>query len=149
MLLLALVAGLGLAACGGKSTEEKEKEKEKEAAAKAAGEGAVTCEGTALSGDTGLPASFPKPSGVTYVKSEQSGPTRVVNGYYQGDIDGGYEDYKSAFDSAGYDIPFDEKEEDDAEVSYKDPDGKTTGLVALKAGCDNDRISVRITGRAE
>jgi hypothetical protein len=145
MLLLALVAGLGLAACGGKSDEEKAKE----AAAKAAGAGEITCEGAALAGDTGLPASFPKPSGVTYVKSEQSGPTRVVNAYYQGDITGGYEAYKSAFDSAGYDIPFDEKEDKDGEVSYKDPAGKTTGLVALKAECDNDRISVRITSRAE
>jgi hypothetical protein len=142
LLLLALVAGVGLAACGGdESNEEKAKEE--------AASGEITCEGSALTGDTGLSSTFPKPDGVTYVKSEQNGPTRVVNAYYEGDIEGGYEAYKDAFESAGYDIPFDEKEEDDAEVSYEDSGSKTTGLVALKAECDNDRISVRITSRAE
>ncbi|MGZ8695299.1 MAG: hypothetical protein ACXWYS_07655, partial [Gaiellaceae bacterium] len=119
LLLLALVAGLGLAACGG---GESEAEKEAEAAAKEAGS-EITCEGTAMTGDPGLPPVFPKPSGVTYVKSTQTGPTRVVLAYYDGDLDGAYEAYKDEFASAGYDIPFDEKEEDDAEVSYQDADG--------------------------
>jgi ABC-type glycerol-3-phosphate transport system substrate-binding protein len=140
LLVLALAAGLGLAACGGGKDEG--------AKAKEEASGGVTCEGSALSGDTGLPASFPKPDGVTYVKSEQSGPTRVVNAYYEGDLESAYDDYKGAFESAGYDIPFDEKEDNDAEVSYDDSTTKTTGLVALKAECDNDRISVRITSRA-
>ena len=69
--------------------------------------------------------------------------------YYDGDLDGAYTGYKDAFDTAGYDVPFDEKEEKDAEVSYDDSSGKTTGLVALKAECDDDRISIRITSRAE
>jgi hypothetical protein len=146
LLLLALVAGFGLAACGGGG--ESEAEKEAEAAKEAGGE--ITCEGTAMTGDTGLPASFPKPTGVTYVKSTQTGPTLVVLAYYEGDLDSAYEAYKDEFASAGYDIPFDEQEEDDAEVSYEDGDGGTTGLVALKAACDEeDRISVRITSRAE
>jgi hypothetical protein len=140
LLLLALVAGGGLAACGGGENDE-EKAKEEAAA------GEVTCEGSALSGDTGLPATFPKPDGVTYVTSEQNGPTRVVNAYYEGNLDGAYKAYKDAFESAGYDIPFDEQEEDDAEVSYVDSGSGTSGLVALKAECDNDRISVRITSR--
>jgi hypothetical protein len=140
LLVLALAAGMGLAACGG-GDDEGDKAKEE-----ASGE--ITCEGSALSGDTGLPASFPKPDAVTYVKSEQNGPTRVVNAYYEGDLESAYDGYKSAFETAGYDIPFDEKEEDDAEVSYDDSTSKTTGLVALKAECDNDRISVRITSRA-
>ena len=143
LLLLALVAGFGLAACGGGG--ESESEKEAEAAKEAGSE--ITCEGTAMTGDPGLPPEFPKPSGVTYVKSTQTGPTQVVLAYYDGDLDGAYEAYK--FASAGYDVPFDEKEEDDAEVSYEDADGGTTGLVALKASCDEeDRISIRITARA-
>jgi hypothetical protein len=147
LLLLTLVAAFGLAACGGGG--ESESEKEAEAAAKELGT-ETTCEGTAMTGETGLPASFPKPTGVTYVKSTQTGPTRVVLGYYDGDLDGAYEAYKDEFESAGYEIPFDEKEEDDAEVSYDDADSSTTGLVALKASCDEeDRISVRITSRAE
>ncbi len=144
LLLLALVAGVALSACGGKS----ESEKEAEAAAKEGGS-EVTCSGTALAGDSALPATFPKPSGVTYVKSTQTGPTLVVLAYYDGDLEGGYTAYKDAFQSAGYDTPFDEKEDKDAEVSYEDSGSKTTGLVALKAECDNDRISVRITSRAE
>jgi hypothetical protein len=140
VLALAIALAAGLAACGGGDDEG---EKAKEAAS-----GEITCEGEALTGDIGLPASFPKPGDVTYVKSEQNGPTRVVNAYYEGDLESAYEEYKSAFESAGYDIPFDEQEEDDAEVSYADSGSKTTGLVALKAECDNDRISVRITSRA-
>ncbi len=83
------------------------------------------------------------------MKSTQTGPTRVVLAYYEGDLDGAYTGYKDAFQSAGYDVPFDEKEDKDAEVSYEDSGSRTTGLVALKAECDNDRISVRITSRAE
>ena len=144
LLLLALTAGFALSACGGgKSEAEKEAEAAKEAA------GGITCEGTAMTGDPALPPVFPKPSGVTYVKSEQNGPTRVVLAYYDGDLDGAYEAYKDGFESAGYKVPFDEKEEKDAEVAYEVADGGTTGLVALKAECDNDRISVRITSRAE
>ena len=144
LLLLAVAAGFVLSACGGKS----ESEKEAEAAAKEGGS-EITCSGTALAGDSGLPASFPKPSGVTYVTSKEVGPTRVVLAYYDGDLDGAYNAYKDAFGSAGYDIPFDEKEDKDAEVSYEESASKTTGLVALKAECDGDRISVRITSRAE
>ena len=143
LLLLALAAGFALSACGGKS----ESEKEAEQAAKEGGS-EITCEGTAMTGETGLPASFPKPSGVTYVSSKQTGPTKVVLAYYDGDLDGAYNAYRDAFDSAGYDVPFNEKEEDDAEVSYEDS-GTSTGLVALKAACDEDRISIRITSRAE
>ena len=44
-------------------------------------------------------------------------------------------------------VPFHEKEDKDAEVSYE-KSGGTTGLVALKAECDNGRISVRITSRS-
>ena len=141
LLLLALAAGFALSACGGGDSEDEEGEE--------AASGEVTCSGDALTGETGLPATFPKPSGVTYVKSEENGPTRVVLAYYDGDLEGAYEGYKDAFEEAGYEIPFDEKEEDDAEVSYEDSGGSTTGLVALKAECDEDRISVRITSRAE
>ena len=145
LLLLAVAGAFALSACGGGKSES---EKEAEAAAKEGGS-EITCEGSAMTGETGLPASFPKPSGVTYVTSKQTGPTKVVLAYYDGDLDGAYNAYKDAFDSAGYDIPFDEKEEDDAEVSYEDSGSSTSGLVALKAACDEDRISIRITSRAE
>jgi hypothetical protein len=145
LLLLAIAGAFALSACGG---GESESEKEAEAAAKEGGS-EITCSGTAMTGETGLPESFPKPSGVTYVSAKQTGPTKVVLAYYDGDLDGAYNAYKDAFESAGYDVPFDEKEEDDAEVSYEESGSSTTGLVALKAECDEDRISIRITSRAE
>jgi hypothetical protein len=142
--LLLLAFALGLAGCGGKS----EAEKEAEAASGKVGANEITCEGTALSGDSGLASGFPKPDGVTYVKTRQDGPTTVVNAYYEGDLDGAYNAYKDAFEPAGYEVPFDEKEEDDAEVSFE-KSGGTTGLVALKAACDVGRVSIRISSRSE
>ncbi len=142
--LLLVAFALGLAGCGDKS----EKEKEAEAASKV-GANEITCDGAALSGDSGLAAGFPKPSNVTYVKTRQDGPTTVVNAYFEGgDLDAAFSAYKDAFEPAGYDVPFNEKEEDDAEVSFE-KSGGTTGLVALKAACDNGRISIRITSRAD
>jgi hypothetical protein len=140
--LLLLALALGLAGCGGKSAEEKAAE-----AAGKVGANEITCDGAALSGDSGLATGFPKPSGVTYVKTRQDGPTTVVNAYYQGDLDAAFTAYKDAFGSAGYDIPFKEKEDKDAEVSFE-KSGGTTGLVALKSECDNGRTSIRITSRA-
>jgi ABC-type phosphate transport system substrate-binding protein len=141
--LLLLAFALGVAGCGGGKSDS---EKQAEAASKEAAN-EITCDGSPLSGDSGLPAGFPKPSGVTYVKTRQAGPTTVVNAYYGGELDAAFNAYKDAFPPAGYDIPFNEKEDKDAEVSYEKT-GATTGLVALKAECDNGRISVRITSRS-
>ena len=88
-----LAAALLLAAAGcGKSESEKARE---------AGRGPITCEGTALSKPTGLPAGFPQPGGVTYVKTAQNGPTVVVNGFGTNDLDATFDAYKSGFESAG------------------------------------------------
>ena len=141
--LLLLALALGIAGCGGGKSEA---EKEAEAAGKVSGE--ATCEGTALAGATGLAEGFPKPSGVTYVKTQKDGPTTVVNAFYKGDLDAAYNAYKDAFQPAGYDVTFNEKEDHDAEVSYE-KSGGTTGLVALKDECDNGNISVRITSRSD
>ncbi|MFN2471834.1 MAG: hypothetical protein ABR583_12790 [Gaiellaceae bacterium] len=138
--VLVTVAAFAVAACGGDDEGDNEGNKAESAE--------IACEGPALSRDTGLPGSFPTPDGATYVKTEQNGPTRVVNGYYEGDLQAAYEDYKGAFESAGYELLFDELEEDDSEVSYRDDEGKTEGLVALKAECrEEDTISIRITSR--
>ena len=68
LLLVCLL--VAVAGCGGKSDNEKKAE----AAAKS-GEGTITCEGKALSGDSGLPAGFPVLDGVTFVKAEDKGPS--------------------------------------------------------------------------
>ena len=108
----------------------------------------VKCDGTALAGATGLPARFPKPDDATYVQTEQRGPTRVVTGYFEGGLGDAYEAFRDGLDTAGYTILFDELEDTDSEVTYEDPRSRSTGLVALKAQCDEEgRISVRITNR--
>jgi hypothetical protein len=137
VVLVAAVAGCG------------KSEAEKEAEAGKSGEGTVTCSGSPLSGETGLPAGFPKLEGVTYVKAEDSGPTRVVDGYSDESIEGLYNEYKDRFAEAQYKVLFSELEEDrgDSEVSYETKDGATTGIVALRASCDNGNVSLHITAR--
>jgi hypothetical protein len=141
MLVCVVVAAAG---CGGKSEAEKEAESQAKS-----GEGTITCSGDALSGPSGLPAGFPVLDGVTFVKAEDSGPTHVVDGYSDESIEGLYNEYKDRFAEAQYDVLFDELEKDhgDSEVSYKSKDGKTTGIVAMRASCDNGNVSIHITAR--
>jgi hypothetical protein len=142
IIALVVVLTASVAGCG-------KSEAEKEAEAGKSGEGTVTCTGDALSDATGLPAGFPQLDGVTYVKAEDSGPTRVVDGYSDESIEGLYNEYKDRFAEAQYKVLFSELEEDrgDSEVSYKSKDGTTTGIVALRASCDNGNVSVHITAR--
>jgi hypothetical protein len=109
--------------------------------------GVLTCTGAPLAPEPQLPAAFPKPEGLTYVESNKQGPTTVVGGYYEGGLEDAYTAYKDGFEQAGYAILFDEKEKEDAEVSYKDAAEVTSGQVALRAKCNNGNVSVRITNR--
>ncbi len=139
-LVVVLVASV--AGCG-------KSEAEKEAEAGKSGEGTVTCTGNALTGETGLPAGFPELDGVTFVAAKDSGPTRVVDGFSDESIEGLYNEYKDRFAEAQYKVLFSELEQDrgDSEVSYESKDGATTGIVALRASCDNGNVSVHVTAR--
>ena len=131
-----------VSACGGKSDAEKARE----AAANAASAG--VCDATALSGDTGLPAKFPEPDGVTYKKTKSAGPSVIVDATYDGDIDAGYSAYEKAVGDAGYKVLRKEKEEDDAEIEYQG--GGKTGQIALRNSCgESDKIAVNITNRPQ
>lgn len=130
------VMALGLAACGGS-----DKKAEEEAAGQACGDAP-----SALAGDPGLPADFPKPANVTYSSTEDAGPSTIVKGFWDGDVESAYEGYKSAFDDAGYEVTKDEKEADDAEVNFAG--GGTDGQVKLLQECQ-ERTSVTITARPE
>ena len=134
LLLLAALA-LAAAGCGGGGDEKK-------------GEASAVCDGEALSGDTGLPENFPSWDEVTYTFKEQEGPTLIVKGWFDGSLDSAYREFKERFEEAKYAILFDELEAHDSEISYKDPDGATTGQLALRDECDNGHIFVRITNRA-
>jgi hypothetical protein len=135
LLVLLLAGAVALAGCGG-------------------GDGTTTaarpeirCERPPLASEPKLPPRFPKPQGVTYVAAKRQGPTLVLDGYFEGSLKSAHDEYKSMFEEAGYDVLFDELEERDSEVTYRDPDGETSGLVALRDECDSGNISVRITNR--
>jgi hypothetical protein len=138
--ILAALAALTLAACGGSGGDESEEAASPEAKA--------ACEGSAMSGEPKLPQGFPKLEQVTYVSSEPTGPTEIVDGYYEGSLSDAYDGYKKELEAAGFDILFDELEEHDSEVSWKG--AGRTGQVALREECGNDdRVYVHITNRPE
>src|SRR3954454_5606763 len=101
---LAASALLGAAGCGKSDTE-------KESAAAQSGRGTITCEGSATSAKTGLPADFPQPDAVTYVKAQKTGPSIVVDGFSTESVEGMYVEYKDRFSEAGYKVSFSELEE--------------------------------------
>jgi len=145
--VLAAVAVLAAAGCG-KSDDEKKAEAERAQS----GRGTITCEGSATTAKTGLPAGFPQPDAVTYVKASTTGPTVVVDGYSDESLEGMYVEYKDRLEEAGYTVTFAELEKDngDSEVAYKTGGANSTeGIVALRGGeaCDNGNVSVHITSR--
>jgi hypothetical protein len=98
----------------------------------------------AMSGSPNLPSGFPTPEGVTYTEEREAGPSTIVDGYREADLGDTFEDYKSAFDDAGYDVTNDEKERDDAEVNFAG--GGTDGQVKLREECAG-RTTISITVR--
>lgn len=108
----------------------------------------VECRGTAVA--SGLPADFPTVRGVTFTKSVEAGPSRVVDGYFEGSLEDAYRRFRSAIRRAGYFVIFDELEALDSEVTYSGGDLGTSGIVALRKNCAQPgRISVHITNRPD
>jgi hypothetical protein len=140
-LLLILMLGLALAACGGDDDGESEAEREAERGAAFA----PICEMTAMSGDTDLPANFPTPESVTWVKSEEAGPSQVVEGFAEGELEDVYDDWHGQFEDSDYDITFDEQEEHDAEISFEG--GGQSGQVKLADECAEGKVYARVTSR--
>lgn len=106
----------------------------------------VQCDGSAVEPD--LPGDFPAVDGVTYTKSTSAGPSKIVDGYYEGRLEDAYRKFKSALRAAGYAVIFDEIEAQDSEVAYSGGDLNRSGFVALREDCvQPGRISVHITNR--
>jgi hypothetical protein len=83
---------------------------------------------------------------MTYTKQEITGPTVVVEGYFNGDVEEAHDEWKKELEASGYKILFDEVEEHDSEVSWEG-EGRT-GQVAIREECgEDDKIYVRITNR--
>ena len=134
-LLLAGVVTLGLSACGGDATRFP--------LSQAA---LAVCEGTPLSEAPRLPASWPDLEEVTFTTQSTRGPTEVVEGYYEGDIDSAHDDFMEELEGAGYEILFDEVEQFDSEVAWR-AEGRS-GQVAMRAHCgEDDKIYVKVTNR--
>jgi hypothetical protein len=140
-LLLVLMLGLALAACGGDNESESEAEREAERGTAFA----PICEMTAMSGETGLPADFPTPESVTWVKAEEAGPSRIVEGYAEESLEDLYDDWHQLFEDSDYDITFDEQEDHDAEISFEG--GGQSGQVKLADECAEGKVYARVTSR--
>jgi hypothetical protein len=130
-----LAVGLLAAGCGGGGDKESEEAK-------------AECKKEATTKPTGLPAAFPVPGEVTFTDVRKDGPTIVVDGYWTAGIDEAYPEFKDQVEQAGYDVLFTEKEEHDAEISYKG--SGRTGQIALRDNCtEDDTTRVHITSRPE
>jgi hypothetical protein len=140
----ATFAAIGLAVllaagCGGKSESGGEALNEE---AKAA------CSGSPLTAAPKLPPSWPQIESdkLTYTKQTTTGPTNVVEGYFNGDIKEAHDEWKKELMASGYKILFDELEDHDSEVSWEG-EGRS-GQVALREDCgQSDKIYVHITNR--
>jgi ABC-type glycerol-3-phosphate transport system substrate-binding protein len=137
LLALAGILGLILAGCGGDGgSDESELSTEAEAA----------CSGSELSDAPKLPASWPDMGEVTFTQQASQGPTEVVEGYFDGDIEAAHDDFKRELEAAGFTILFDEVEENDSEVSWEG-EGRS-GQVAIRNECgENDKMYVKVTNR--
>ncbi len=130
---------LGVAACGGDDNNAESDLGEEAQAA---------CTGSPLSEAAKLPAGWPDMGEVTLTQQSTQGPTEVVEGYFDGDIEAAHDDFKRELEAAGFTILFDEVEENDSEVSWKG-EGRS-GQVALRNECgDSDKMYVHITNRPE
>ena len=134
---LALFALL-LAACGGGGDKESSGELNKEAEA--------ACTGSQLSEAPELPTGWPDMGEVTYTQQSDQGPTKIVEGYFEGDVQAAHDDFKRELEAAGFTILFDEVEDNDSEVSWKG-EGRS-GQVAIRNECgDNDKMYIKVTNR--
>jgi hypothetical protein len=101
----------------------------------------------ALAGKPALPAGFPSPTAVVYTGRKTQGPTTIVSGYWNGDLDAAFNGYRGALSgAAGYSVTHDEQEKDDAEVNFSGH--AKTGQVKLKVECEG-RTTVTLTIRPE
>jgi hypothetical protein len=136
---LVLVGALGLllAGCGGNGDEGSSELTE---------EAETACTGSELSEAPKLPAGWPDMGEVTFTEQSTQGPTEVVEGYFEGDIQAAHDDFKRELEAAGFKILFDEVEENDSEVSWEG-EGRS-GQVAIRNECgESDKMYVKVTNR--
>lgn len=143
LLLVLGLAAVALAGCGGG-------EKDKGDTDALSGEVQAACSGSRMSEEPKLPAGFPQieEDKVVYTQQSTNGPTDVVEGYFNGDVQEAHDEYLKELQGAQYKILFNEVEApNDSEISWQG-EGRT-GQVALRNECgDKDKTYVHITNRA-
>ena len=139
LVLVLLAAGLAAGCGGGGNKEESDLDKTVQAA----------CDGSAIDVTSKLPPSFPQieEDKLTYTQESEVGPTQVVEGYFNGDVEETHDEFQKELKASGYDILFDEVEApNDSEISWKG-EGRT-GQVAMRNECgDSKKTYVHITNR--
>jgi hypothetical protein len=141
LVLVLLTAALAAGCGGGGDSEENEGGGEATHAA---------CDGSALSGDLNLPASWPQieEDKMVYTEQETAGPTEIVEGYFNGDVQEAHDEFQRELEATGFTVTFEEVEEHDSEVAWEG-EGRT-GIVAIRDECgDPEKMYIRITNRAE
>ena len=142
-LVLVLVAAGLAAGCGGGGGGNEEEEGGNETVQAA-------CDGSALSETLNLPSGWPQieEDKMVYTQQETAGPTEVVEGYFNGDVQEAHDEFQRELEATGFTVTFDEVEEHDSEVAWKG-EGRT-GIVAIRDECgDSEKMYIRITNRAE
>ena len=96
----------------------------------------AACDGDAIDVTSKLPPSFPQIEAdkLTYTQESEVGPTQVVEGFFNGDVEAAHAEFQKELKASGYDILFDEVEApNDSEISWKG-EGRT-GQVAMRNEC--------------
>jgi uncharacterized lipoprotein len=140
LLVLLVVGTLMLAGCGG---DEGESEEEEESAAARA---ECTSDIPPAADIPDLPANFPIPGEAVLTGSSKAGPSLIVEGFFEADIENAFPEYEEALEEADYEITKDEQEENDAEIFFAGDN--TTGQVNMFAECEG-RTKLRITIRPD
>ena len=136
LLALLFVGMLVFAACGGDDDGED---------TEAGGRG--ECSEAPASADVpSLPEDFPVLGEVTFTGETEAGPSVIIEGYFQADLEEAFPEYKEAFEESDWEVTGDEQEEDDAEIFFAGDD--TTGQVNMFAECEG-RTKLRITIRPD
>ena len=99
---------------------------------------------TAAASLPALPSAFPMPDHATITSSQKAGPSTIVEGSFEGDLDAAFEAFRDGFDAGRFTVASSEKEEDDAEVNFSG--AGTSGQVKLTVPCEG-RTDFAITIR--
>ena len=139
--LAVVTSAVAVAGCGGKESRESEE-------SELGREVQAACTGSPLSEDPRLPPSFPQIEAekLTYTRQKTEGPTEVIEGYFNGDVEAAHEEFQKELEGVGFTILFNELEEHDSEISWQG-EGRT-GQVAMREECgESDKTYVHITNR--